>query len=49
VNIGEVRPINAASLVAAGMLSVLIFPALSLAILRRDARTSTPEPEPTPE
>ena len=37
VTIGEVRPINAASLVAAGMLSVLIFPALSLAILRRDA------------
>jgi Kef-type K+ transport system membrane component KefB len=49
VNIGELRPINAASLVAAGMLSVLIFPALSLAILRRDARTSAPEPEPTPE
>jgi Kef-type K+ transport system membrane component KefB len=37
VTIGEVRPINAASLVAAGMLSVLIFPAISLAILRRDA------------
>lgn len=40
VTIGEVRPINAASLVAAGMLSVLIFPALSLAILRRDVRNA---------
>ena len=49
VAIGEVRPINAASLVAAGMLSVLVFPALSLAILRRDAQESTPEPEPAPD
>jgi len=37
VDIGEVRPINAASLVAAGMLSVLVFPALALAVLRREA------------
>jgi Kef-type K+ transport system membrane component KefB len=49
VMIGEVRPINAASLVAAGMLSVLIFPALSLAILRRDARDTEPTTEPAPE
>jgi Kef-type K+ transport system membrane component KefB len=34
-SIGELRPINAASLLAAGMLSVLIFPAAALAVLRR--------------
>jgi Kef-type K+ transport system membrane component KefB len=46
VTIGEVRPINAASLVAAGMLSVLIFPALSLAILRRESQATVSEPDP---
>jgi Kef-type K+ transport system membrane component KefB len=46
VTIGELRPINAASLVAAGMLSVLIFPALSLAILRKEQQSSAPETEP---
>jgi Kef-type K+ transport system membrane component KefB len=35
VELGELRPINAASLVAAGMLSVLVFPALSLRLLDR--------------
>jgi Kef-type K+ transport system membrane component KefB len=45
VAIGELRPVNAASLVAAGMLSVLIFPAAALALLRparraRDAPTA---------
>ena len=42
VSIGEVRPINAASLVAAGMLSVLIFPATALAMLRREERRAEP-------
>ena len=42
VSIGEVRPINAASLVAAGMLSVLIFPATALAMLRREERRVEP-------
>jgi Kef-type K+ transport system membrane component KefB len=37
VQLGELRPINAASLVAAGMLSVLIFPAISLVLLRETA------------
>jgi Kef-type K+ transport system membrane component KefB len=41
VTIGEVRPINAASLVAAGMISVLVFPALALALLRREARAES--------
>lgn len=37
VAVGELRPINAASMVAAGMLSVLFFPALALVGLRRQA------------
>jgi Kef-type K+ transport system membrane component KefB len=37
VAVGELRPVNAASLVAAGMLSVLIFPMTALAFLRRSA------------
>ena len=43
VTLGEVRPINAASLVAAGMLSVLLFPATALAVLRRSAPEVVPE------
>jgi Kef-type K+ transport system membrane component KefB len=35
VELGELKPINAASLVAAGMLSVLIFPAIALRLLDR--------------
>ena len=35
VAVGELRPVNAASLVAAGMLSVLIFPMAALTFLRR--------------
>jgi len=38
VTTGELRPINAASMIAAGMLSVLIFPALALLGLRRQPR-----------
>jgi Kef-type K+ transport system membrane component KefB len=45
VSIGEVRPINAASLVAAGMLSVLLFPATALALLRREERRNGAHPE----
>jgi Kef-type K+ transport system membrane component KefB len=37
VQLGEIRPINGASLIAAGMLSVLLFPASALAMLRRGA------------
>jgi Kef-type K+ transport system membrane component KefB len=45
VAIGELRRVNAASLVAAGMLSVLIFPAVSLALLRPEKRPrGTPAP-----
>jgi Kef-type K+ transport system membrane component KefB len=35
VDLGELKPINAASLVAAGMLSVLFFPAIALKLLDR--------------
>ncbi len=35
VAVGDLRPVNAASLVAAGMISVLIFPMTALAFLRR--------------
>jgi Kef-type K+ transport system membrane component KefB len=35
VELGELKPINAASLVAAGMLSVLFFPAIALRLLDR--------------
>ena len=42
VTVHELKPINAASLVAAGMLSVLVFPALALRLLatrpRRERR-----------
>ena len=43
VQLHELRPVNAASLVAAGMLSVLIFPAGAVAILRRNAPEDVPE------
>ena len=43
VTLGEIRPINGASLIAAGMLSVLLFPASALAILRRNAPEDIPE------
>ncbi len=44
VEVHELRPVNAASLVAAGMLSVLLFPGGALALLRR-GRSSAVEPE----
>jgi Kef-type K+ transport system membrane component KefB len=46
VGLGELRPINAASLVAAGMLSVLIFPAGALVLLRQRGGVAGPEPAP---
>ena len=41
VVIGELRRVNAASLVAAGMLSVLIFPMSALTLLRRPTAVDT--------
>jgi Kef-type K+ transport system membrane component KefB len=48
VAIGDVRPVNAASLVAAGMISVLIFPMVALTLLRRSSPTSETTTEPSP-
>jgi Kef-type K+ transport system membrane component KefB len=46
VELGELEPINAASLVAAGMLSVLFFPAIALWLLdRRGASVLGTDPE----
>jgi hypothetical protein len=44
VTIGEMHPANAASLVTAGMISVLVFPAVALALLRADA-PEVPSPQ----
>jgi Kef-type K+ transport system membrane component KefB len=46
VAVHELRPINAASLVAAGMLSVLLFPALALRLLDRREPGADPGAEP---
>jgi hypothetical protein len=45
VAVHELRPINAASLVAAGMLSVLLFPALALRLLGTGAPSAAPGAE----
>ena len=42
----EIKPVNAASLVVVGMLSVLIFPAWSLARFRASVRRVKPSPRP---
>src|SRR5262249_55857040 len=46
VAVHELKPINAASLVAAGMLSVLLFPALALRLLDRNEPDADPGAEP---
>ena len=46
VELGELKPINAASLVAAGMLSVLFFPAIALKLLDRTVPRSDRGAEP---
>jgi hypothetical protein len=43
VQLGEIRPINGASLIAAGMLSVMLFPGGALAILRRNSPEDVPD------
>ncbi len=48
VNTGRLAPETAASMVGAAMLSVLIYPALSLALLRRAEVDAGPEPAPPP-
>jgi xanthine/uracil permease len=46
VTVDALRPINAASLVAAGMLSVLIFPAVALRLLDRGVPTDERHEDP---
>jgi hypothetical protein len=46
VTVHELKPINAASLVAAGMLSVLLFPASALRLLPRRQTGTEPDAEP---
>jgi Kef-type K+ transport system membrane component KefB len=46
VDLGELKPINAASLVAAGMLSVLLFPASALRLLGRGAPSVREDTDP---
>jgi hypothetical protein len=52
VQIGVVTKASAAALIAAGLLSVIIFPALGLSLLRREERSAgvamAPAPLPTP-
>lgn len=47
VELGELDEATAAALIAAGLLSVLVFPASALSILRRGEK-KTPEPQPEP-
>jgi Kef-type K+ transport system membrane component KefB len=49
VSTGDMRPENAAALVGAGVLSVMVFPGLALALNRRVVHASTGEPEPRTE
>ena len=46
VTVHELKPINAASLVAAGMLSVLVFPATALKLLQRSRAGADPGSDP---
>jgi Kef-type K+ transport system membrane component KefB len=47
-DIGVLTQANGAALIAAGLLSVIIFPALGLTLLRRDRTKGEPAPIPTP-
>jgi hypothetical protein len=48
VSIGAVQPVTGAALVAAGLLSVLVFPPIALARLRSLGAADVPAPEPEP-
>jgi Kef-type K+ transport system membrane component KefB len=44
VDLGQLSPVNAAALVCAGLLSVLVFPPTALALLRGDGAAARPGP-----
>ena len=46
VNLGEISAATAAALIAAGLLSVLIFPAVSVGLLKRKEAASEPASAP---
>jgi Kef-type K+ transport system membrane component KefB len=48
MDIGVLTQANGAALIAAGLLSVIIFPALGLTLLRREGKKGGPAPMPTP-
>jgi Kef-type K+ transport system membrane component KefB len=48
MDIGVLTQANGAALIAAGLLSVIIFPALGLTLLRREGKERGPAPMPTP-
>ena len=48
MDIGVLTQANGAALIAAGLLSVIIFPALGLTLLRRESNERQPVPMPTP-
>ena len=41
VVLGLIQPVNGAALVAAGLLSVIVFPPIALGLLRRDDNVAT--------
>lgn len=46
VEVGKITPVTGAALVSAGLLSVLIFPAVALSSLREGAKSQTPDKPP---
>ena len=44
VTIGAFKPVTGAALISAGLLSVVIFPALALALLRKDSAADRRQP-----
>ena len=48
MDIGVLTQANGAALIAAGLLSVIVFPALGLTLLRRESNERQPVPMPTP-
>jgi hypothetical protein len=46
---GKMLPSNAAALVGAGVLSVLVFPAIATALARKDTSRADPSQDPEPD
>jgi hypothetical protein len=48
VELGRISPVTAAAAVSAGLLSVLIFPAVALGLLREPGNATLPSQSPEP-